>query len=131
MFGVEQLGLHVQELLDLAVQVGRVEGLRARRLAQVCRLAGEGGARRVARLDALRTGRGAGGLAVDDDVLREEAAHVGAGARDRCARIRIHVAAHAASPCMYLAQAWNWLRITTSEVPWFEYETPFSTRSSP
>ena len=84
-------------------------------------LAGQRGARRVRGLHALRAGGGAGGLAVDDHVLREQSPHVGAGRRNGLAGLGGVV--HAAAPSvlvMYFDQAANWLRITTSEVPWFE-----------
>ena len=115
---VEQFVYLQAELLDFPVQVGCADGLGPRQDPRLRRLARERGARRMARLDRLRAGGRAGRLAADHHFLVEQVAHVDARARNRLDLRRRGT--HGAAPFMYFFQALNWLRITTSEVPWFE-----------
>ena len=118
MLAVEQLGLAVEELLDFALQVRAREHGRGRR-----RLAGGGAAadaqlrraRRVVRRHRLRAGGGSVAR-LDHDLLREQVLEVGAGGGNRV----LGRPSLAPQAVMYCAHARNWLRITASEVPWFE-----------
>src|SRR6185369_1110593 len=119
---VQQFGLQVEQLLDLALQVGLAAGAGddapGRQGLRCGRRAARRRARQVIGLDRLRARAGGTVAPFDDHVLPEQVFEVGTGTWNRRARAG-RILDHGAAPSVvrYCVHARNWLRITASEVP--------------